>query len=326
MAVGEHGPAVPATEPPATARPSGRRRAVRVGLGVLALGLFAYYLSGQAGAIADGLQRMSPLTVLGAAVAVVLALLANALSWRAVLRGLGSDLPLAPAARVYLVAQIGKYLPGSVWPVLAQVELARDYAVPRRRSAAAALIALVLGLAVAVALAAVTLVAAGVEELRGYAWVLGVVPLVAVALHPAVLGRGVDLLARLLRRPPIDARVRGRDLLVAAAWSVVMWVLFGVHIWLLGAGLGLGGADFLLLAVGAYAAAWVGGFVVLFLPAGAGAREAVLWLVLGTVMSQGDAVAIALVSRALTVLGDGITSGGAALAARRRAGADRARR
>ena len=38
----------------------------------------------------------------------------------------GSPLPLAVARRVFLLAQLGKYLPGSVWPVLAQTELGRD--------------------------------------------------------------------------------------------------------------------------------------------------------------------------------------------------------
>lgn len=59
------------------------------------------------------------------------------LAWRSILRGLDSPLPVRPSARVYFVGQLGKYVPGSVWTVLTQMELGRDHNVPRRRSAAA---------------------------------------------------------------------------------------------------------------------------------------------------------------------------------------------
>ena len=46
------------------------------------------------------------------------------LGWRALLADLGSPLHVAPASGVFLVGQLGKYLPGSVWSVLAQAEIA----------------------------------------------------------------------------------------------------------------------------------------------------------------------------------------------------------
>jgi hypothetical protein len=36
-------------------------------------------------------------------------------------------------ARILFLGQLGKYLPGSVWPVLAQMELGKTYRVPRHR-------------------------------------------------------------------------------------------------------------------------------------------------------------------------------------------------
>lgn len=75
-----------------------------------------------------------PLWVLPVAVlAGMLGLAAQMLAWRSLLSGLGSPLPGAAAARVMFVGQLGKYLPGSVWAFVAQVELARDWKVPRSR-------------------------------------------------------------------------------------------------------------------------------------------------------------------------------------------------
>jgi hypothetical protein len=53
-------------------------------------------------------------TVALAMVAVLGGLFCSLLGWRAALAGLGSPLPLGGAMQVYLLGQLGKYVPGSV--------------------------------------------------------------------------------------------------------------------------------------------------------------------------------------------------------------------
>ncbi len=98
-------------------------------------------------AIAGGLAQDRPgpgeigLPVSLAALAITLAaLLASMWAWRVLLAGLGSPLKFSAAARVMFVGQLGKYLPGSVWPVLVQMEMGTAYQVPRSRAASAGLI------------------------------------------------------------------------------------------------------------------------------------------------------------------------------------------
>ena len=43
---------------------------------------------------------------------------ATGLAWRAILAGLGSPLPVSAVPPVFFVAQVGKYLPGAIWPYL----------------------------------------------------------------------------------------------------------------------------------------------------------------------------------------------------------------
>ena len=70
--------------------------------------------------------------VLLASWALVLAgIYATFRSWRAVLADLGGGLPQAPAMRVFYLGQLGKYLPGTVWPAVTQMRLGRDYRVRR---------------------------------------------------------------------------------------------------------------------------------------------------------------------------------------------------
>ncbi|MGJ0223704.1 hypothetical protein ACQUZK_09915, partial [Streptococcus pyogenes] len=85
----------------------------------------------------------------------------------------------------------------------------------------------------------------------------------------------------------------------SAAWALVMWVAFGAHAWVLAAGLVDDGPRLALTVAGAFALAWVVGFLVVLAPAGAGPREVALVLLTASVLDAPDALVLALVSRAL---------------------------
>jgi len=76
----------------------------------------------------------------------------------------------------------------------------------------------------------------------------------------------------------------------------------------LGSRLGASGLRDATTVVGAFALAWVVGFLVVIAPAGAGPREAALVLALAPVMDAPDALVLALVSRVLMMAGDGLVA------------------
>ena len=47
---------------------------------------------------------------------------ATSMQWRAVLAGLGVRFGARETAGIFFVSQLGKYLPGSVWPIVMQME------------------------------------------------------------------------------------------------------------------------------------------------------------------------------------------------------------
>ena len=55
--------------------------------------------------------------------AVTAAPVLTLMGWRVLLGDLGTRLPAAPASSIFFVGQLGKYLPGSVWTVVAQAEM-----------------------------------------------------------------------------------------------------------------------------------------------------------------------------------------------------------
>jgi hypothetical protein len=211
---------------------------------------------------------------------------------------LGSPLPYGAAGGVFFLGQLGKYLPGAVWPVVAQMELGKEHGVPRRRSGIAALLVIVMGLTAAGVVAAVTLPFVG--ALGENRWVLALPVLGLALLHPAV----PRLAARLLRREPPERTLSRRGLGVALAWSVAQWAAYGIGVWAVARGLPGAPGGLLALATGGYALAWSAGFLVLVAPAGAGVREGALVLLLAPAYGSGPALGIALVVRLLATLGD----------------------
>jgi glycosyltransferase 2 family protein len=289
-------------------------RLARWGFVALAVGLGGYAIARQWGDIHHALARIGLPTSIAAAAAVLASLLATMRVWQVLLAGLGSPLPAPVAARILFLGQLGKYLPGSVWPILAQMELGSAYRVPRHRSASASVLTMLLSLLTGLLTALVTL--PFVAGSTPYLWAFLAAPVLVACLHPRVLNPLMGRLLRLARRPALEQRLTGRVLASALAWSFAAWLCNGLQIWLLAVRLGAPLSTGAVLSVGGYAFAWSVGFLVIFAPAGVGVREVLLVTALSPAVGTGGATAVALVSRAVTTTGDLIAA--AASAAGRR--------
>lgn len=60
----------------------------------------------------------------------------------------------------------------------------------------------------------------------------------------------------------------------------------------------------LLLCIGGYAMAWSVGFLVIFVPAGAGVREVILAVVLGGSLAAGEVLVVVILSRLVLTIAD----------------------
>lgn len=281
-----------------------RSRWLRIGFAVLAVALLLYALASSWPAIRPRLRSLSPAGVVLSLALVVAGLFASLLSWRAVMADLGSPLQVGTLSRIFFLGQLGKYLPGSIWPVVAQMELGADAAVPRRRSAAAAVVIYVVNVSTGALVAALTLPLVAAGSVGWSAVSVLTLPAGFFLLHPRVINPLLNRGLRALRREPLEHPLTGLGLLAASGWAVAMWLCYGLHILVLARDVGGSGGRLLFLAVGGFALAWVTGFLVLVAPAGAGAREAALVLALSGALTRSGALTVALVSRLLMTLGD----------------------
>ncbi|MFG1689837.1 lysylphosphatidylglycerol synthase domain-containing protein [Nonomuraea sp. NPDC049269] len=278
------------------------RRLLRVFLALVALGFLGYGLARNWDETIAAVAALSPWAVLGAFAEVLAGQFCMLLAWRKVLAGLGSPMPLRVTGRIMFVGQLGKYIPGSVWAYAAMMDLGRDHGSPPRRTFACISLSLVINLGVALSIAAATL--ATQQAVRQAWYLLLLVPVIIVCLHPKVLTWGLNLALHLARKEPLESVLPGRTVLVAVAWTALGWFVYGLHTWLLS-----GRWDLYVVATGAYAFAWATGLLTFVVPAGVGVREGAMILVLRPLIGDGPSYAVAVVSRLAFTLGDAVAAG-----------------
>lgn len=282
-----------------------RSRAVKAGFLVVALGLAVWAVVSQWGEVSTALAALDPMLLIGALVLGLVYVVLTMLSWRAVLADHGTPLPMRSAAPVFLVSQLGKYVPGGVWNIVAAAEMGADHKIPRRRSVSAMLVTLLISIVTGLMLAAISMPFAPPALADRFGWVLFTLPLFLVVLLPPVLGRLVSLALRLTKGEPLETPLRWRGIGVAVGWQLLAWIVAGAQVWVLAVGVGMAAdARSLLLCIGGYGFAWVVGFLVVVVPAGAGVRETILAIMLGASLSTGGVLAVVLLSRVVLTVAD----------------------
>jgi MFS family permease len=217
------------------------------------------------------------------------------------------------------VGQLGKYLPGSVWTVLVQADMASHLDVPRRRTGVASLVTIGLSVLTGLIVGAPSIpLLLQQPDSRAIAWVALGIPLLAVLCYPPILDRIIGRGLRMLRQEPLEKKLSGRAILVSVVVFCVAWLCFGVHILVLANAVGAEPSGTLTVAaLTGFALSGALSMVTIILPAGLGAREGLLTLVLASAMPVSAGTAVALVSRFVVTLVDVLAAAGGWAYARR---------
>ena len=222
-------------------------------------------------------------------------------AWRRVVLSMGERLAFLPAARIWFLASLGKYVPGKVWAVAGAAVLAQRAGVDPSVAVAGALVLQVLALASGAAVVALTAreafqsVGQGAEPIAGAVILLSIVGVAVLTSQ-----RALDRIGRVL--PSSWPRLRAiAPSMVAAAFlaNVAAWTGYGVALLLLARGLLPDLGLSLPQAVGVFTCSYLAGFLALFAPGGLGPRESVFLLMLAGDIGLKPAAALALASRLL---------------------------
>lgn len=243
----------------------------------------------------------APLPFLAASALLVAAYFVSAAIWGLIVRDLGGPpIPSWEAVRMFMIANLGRYLPGKIWQIWGLAHLAKGRGVPGLTSTAAAVLGQGVSL-VAAATVGMGAFLAGPEAYRRWGLIGAVLmgTLLVLVSIPRVFARLVWLWCRLARteaRPELGS-------LHGVRWLglyVLNWVMYAVAFWILVRSLGMQGG--LVPVASAFAAAYVLGYAMIFAPAGLGPREGFLILFLTPHLGAAPSGVVAVVSRLWTTV------------------------
>ncbi len=200
----------------------------------------------------------------------------------------------------YFTGQLGKYVPGGIWPIVGRAELAVRNGIPRLDAYASTGLSLVTTYA-----AAVVAIAIGAASTSGHRLVA---VLIALGLVTAYIAFSQPSLRAVIIR--IASRVSSSASSLTDPKRVVRLTVLHVPAWILmslstsvtatafGAHIGI--ADMLFITT----TSWLAGFVVVGVPGGIGVREAVFTSLAGGIIGTPMAVSLALMSRVVFIAVD----------------------
>lgn len=262
---------------------------------LLAVVVGAWWSWREAGAqVAGALRAMDTASLALAQVLVVVGLAGTGWVWLTALTVFEAE-TASRAIPPFFVAQLGKYIPGSVWSFAAQGAVGLRRGLPPRTSAAAAVLFLLLHTASGLVVAGLlgwTFLGTWVAALSLAVGVVGLLP----ATY-GFLGR------RLAGRP---CAWSWRHSLLGITMMVPVWSAYGLALLCIVPRKDLTAAVTLGTA---FAVAHAVGVMVPIAPAGVGAREGVLALLLAPMFGVASAAAVALVARVLHSVADFLVAG-----------------
>jgi uncharacterized membrane protein YbhN (UPF0104 family) len=220
----------------------------------------------------------------GSFVLAMLGTAAGALIWLVILDGLGVK-PRLRWAGLFFQAQLGKYIPGSIWQYAGRAAVARSNGIPVGP----------VGVSLAVEFAAAAIAAGSMAAFLVGWW--GALILAAVAVLLAASGR------------PTRSRLPAHVTIRATLLYLPVWLLLGASFWLCARGLVAAPAGDLALYMGTFAVAWLAGLLAIYAPGGLGVREAVLVALLHGRIGAADALVVAAASRLILILVDVLLAG-----------------
>jgi glycosyltransferase 2 family protein len=269
--------------------------------GLLVLGFLAWALVDGWSAVSEYDWDLEPGPLIGGVLVLLLFYVASALGYGAIVDRLHhpGPPPLATIS-IWATSLLGRYVPGNVLMVVGRVVLGHERGIPRRITLAATVYEQALSLGVAAA-AAVIWVAA-YEGGGSWLWLLALLPLALVLLHPRFFGPASSWVLRKAGREPLPRLLAPRPLAGLLAWYAGIAVLAGLGIWLVvrsAAGAEAGGPAFVGLA---FLLSFAVSMVAFIFPSGLGVREGAFALALSQNVPGSVAVALAVGARLVLTL------------------------
>src|SRR4051812_5628888 len=283
-----------------------RRRRVRVGLQLLALGVmtgFLVYSVGDSWREAEDAVRSANPADLGLALLAIAAYyLAFVIGWQMILRAQGIRLPYRDTVRAEMLSMLAKYVPGGVWTPAARVVAVRRLGITDTPLVLGS-IALEAGLSAVAGVLVFLLSLPTVSSSDAPVWWLAAfAAAIAVLLHPRIFRPAFEMLARRLGGGTVPV-LRPMQVLGLLVYYACTWLLAGVGLYFIVSSVGDVPVSAIPYLGGASAAGAIVAVLAVFAPSGLGVREGATYALLLPVVSGPVALGAVVLNRlAITVV------------------------
>jgi glycosyltransferase 2 family protein len=250
--------------------------------------------------VSDAFSQLDGLTLIASLVLGLSAMSLIGYLWTRMLVSRGHHAPPRSAMAWYFAGQLGKYVPGGIWPIVGRAELAARGGVPRPDAYAATGLSMVTTyLAAALAIC--------IGSLLSWSYpIAGILGLASMGIGFATFSNTAlrNKILALINRvsPRAAALTEPRRLLLLTVIHLPAWILMSLSTSVTASAFG---ADIgILHMLFITSASWFAGFVVVGVPGGIGVRESVFTALAGTAINPGVAVSLALASRVVFIAVD----------------------
>ncbi len=219
--------------------------------------------------------------------------------WGRVLRYTGYPVSYRDAFEIYFIGNLGHYIPGKVWTVAGVAWLAERRGIPPVVAGAAAVFAQAYSIISSLAFFPVFLIFSNTTPswMRPGLMIPAILLFVGFFLFPVNMERALNFALSLLKRERVSLGLTLGKALRLTGMYFVSWVLFGIAFrFFVIAVTGNHGISPVLLT-GAYATAYMVGYLAFFVPSGLGVRESVAGYLLASVMPAGVALLVTFLVR-----------------------------
>lgn len=228
-------------------------------------------------------------------------LVGQAVVWRALVADLMLRIAWPVALRAWMLSNLGRYLPGSVWHLVGRVEAGRGAGVGRAAGTLGVALEQGLQLVAALAIVALSLPFWPADSIvRQWAWLALLVPVGFLAMHPRAFYPVANKLLLRLGQPALPSNLSYRRLVGFTLADMVVHLCNGLTLACCAVALG---APLALVPamVGAALFAWTAGYVTLLAPGGLGLREGLVTAALTPLVGKDVAAVAALLWRLANV-------------------------
>lgn len=227
--------------------------------------------------------------------------------WWAILKKMKIKIPFSAAAKIWIISNASRYIPGKIWQYVGRVELSKKEAgIERSETLFSLLLEIFLTIIAAGLVSILALPVIGLQSLNKSFFIF-LLPALLIMLHPKVANIVISIIAKLSKnRIKFAYPLNFADSISIFPLYILNFLLNGLALYLLVISVNGGGISInnLLIISGFYAFSWVVGFLSFFSPGGIGVTEITLAYLLSFLIPLSLASSVAILYRFMLTISE----------------------